>query len=104
MKFSKHFSVTFTVTVASPAVITTTAAHELYDGDSIELYTTGALPTGLSTSIIYYVVRDGITATTFQVSLYRGGSSVITTGTQSGTHTYIKTNNASLKPAYEDNR
>src|SRR3990167_3937244 len=40
---------TFTVTVASPGVFTSTA-HGLSLNDQVRLYTTGALPTGLSRS------------------------------------------------------
>lgn len=108
MNFSKYNFTTFTVTVADPAVFTATA-HELYTDDEIIFNTTGALPTGLtasdsSTTTKYYVVPNGITANTFQVSTYKGGPSVVTTGTQSGTHTYLKTNKARLVPFLEDNR
>jgi len=103
MKFARHFWITFTVTVADPAVFTS-AVHELAPDDTIWLETTGALPTGLSEDTTYYVVRNGITADTFQVSASQGGDPVITTGTQSGVHTWIKTNRARLSPTYEDNR
>ena len=103
MKFARHFFNTFTVTVADPAVFSTTA-HELYVGDTIMLETTGALPTGLAVDTTYYVVRDGITADTFQVSIYRGGDQVVTTGTQSGTQSWVKTNSANLRPKYENDR
>ena len=69
MEFSKYSFTTFTVTIASPAVFTSTA-HELYEGDTIILETTGALPTGLALLTTYYVVYNGITADTFQISLH----------------------------------
>ena len=74
---------TVTITIASPAVVTATG-HSLQNGDVIQLYTTGALPTGLSTGINYYVVNRA--TNTFQLSLTSGGSAINTSGTQSGTH------------------
>jgi hypothetical protein len=103
MKFSKNYFITFTVTVADPAVFTS-ATHELYAGDTVWLETTGALPTGLTADQTYFVIRDSITADTFKLSLYRDGDPVVTTGTQSGTHSFCKTNKANLRPVVEDNR
>jgi hypothetical protein len=72
---------TFTVTIASPAVVTAV----LRNGTAVYLNTTGALPTGLVVGTIYYVV--GSTGTTFNLSLTFGGAAINTSGTQSGTHT-----------------
>ena len=102
MKFARNFYITFTVTVADPAVFTSTA-HELYVDDTVWLSTTGALPTGLDVDTTYYVVRNGITADTFKLSATKGGDPITTTGTQSGTHSWIKTSRARLKPKIEDN-
>ena len=74
---------TVTITIASPAVVTATG-HSFQNGDIIQLYTTGALPSGLSTGIDYYVVNRA--TNTFQLSLTSGGSAINTSGTQSGTH------------------
>jgi hypothetical protein len=74
---------TITITVASPAVVTATG-HSFNNGDIIQLYTTGALPTGLSTNVNYYIVNKA--TNTFQLSLTNGGSAINTSGTQSGTH------------------
>lgn len=103
MNFSKYNFTTFTVTVASPAVFTLTN-HELYTDDSVILETTGALPTGLAIDTTYYVIPNGITPNTFQLSTTKGGNAIVTTGTQSGTHTLLKTNPARLTPTYENNR
>jgi len=103
MRFSRFSFITFTVTIADPAVFTSTA-HELYVDDTVWLETTGALPTGLSVDTTYYVIRNGITADTFQLSTSQGGESIVTTGTQSGTHSWIKINRARLTPTYENNR
>ena len=103
MNFSKFTFITFTVTIADPAVFTSTA-HELYTDDTLILETTGALPTGLAIDTTYYVVVNGITADTFQLATEEGGDPIVTTGTQSGVHSYIKTNKARLKHLYEDNQ
>jgi microcystin-dependent protein len=78
---------TFTVTIANPAVFTK-SAHGFTGGERIRLSTTGALPTGLVNSVDYYVIY--VSANTFQVSATFGGTVVATTGTQSGTHSYIQ--------------
>jgi len=98
----RNYATTFTVTVATPAVFTATE-HELYENDEVELETTGTLPTGLTASTYnsrakYWVVRRGITADTFQLSESKGGDSVVTTGTQSGAHTFIKLGSERMIP------
>jgi len=74
---------TFTVTVASPAVLTF-ATHTPVDNTVIILSTTGALPTGLSAGVAYYIV--GSSGSTCSLALTQAGASINTTGTQSGTH------------------
>jgi phage-related tail fiber protein len=77
-----------TVTVASPGVFTTLAAHGYSAGDVLYFMTTGALPTGLTAgTTAYYVIATGLTTTSFRVSTISGGTAVNTSGTQSGTHT-----------------
>ncbi len=75
---------TVTITIASPAVVTS-AAHGLVEGQQIELTTTGALPTGLATLTIYFVRY--LTANTYNLSATPQGALINTSGTQSGTHT-----------------
>jgi hypothetical protein len=75
---------TFSVTIASPAVLTTTVS--LRNGTAVMLNTTGALPTGLNVSTIYYVV--GASGTTCNLSLTFGGAAINTSGTQSGTQSF----------------
>lgn len=72
----------FTVTIASPAVVTTTIS--LTDGTPVSFITTAALPTGLLPGVVYYVINS--TGTTFNVAATPGGSAINTSGTQSGTH------------------
>lgn len=80
---------TFTVTIASPAVVSKTA-HGLATGDQIYFTTTGALPTGLTANTLFYVIRD-IDANSFHVANTRAnayaGTAINTSGSQSGTHT-----------------
>ena len=80
----------FTVTIAAPGVFTS-ASHGLNIGDTIMMTTTGALPTGLAAGTTYYIVSSGFTTSTFEVSTVRDGTSVTTTGTQSGVHTFTQT-------------
>lgn len=77
-------SSTVTISIASPGVVTW-SSHGLPDGTPVVLTTTGALPTGLTASTIYYVVNYA--AGTFQLSATVDGAPIVTTGSQSGTHT-----------------
>lgn len=77
-------SATNTITVASPAVVGWTG-HGLDDGDPYVPTTTGALPTGLTAGMTYYV--KAVDANSFQLAATPGGAAINTTGTQSGTHT-----------------
>ena len=77
---------TITVTIANPAVVTLTN-HDLMPGQEISFTTSGALPTGITAGIIYYVISAGLTADVFRFSETLGGTAVDTSGTQSGTHT-----------------
>lgn len=77
---------TVTMTIASPAVLSWTA-HGLPIGGAFQLTTTGALPTGVSANTTYFVIAAGYGANSFQFSATSGGTAIITTGSQSGTHT-----------------
>jgi len=79
-----------TITIAAPAVVTLTA-HGLTVDDTVIFTTTGALPTGILASVPYYVISAGLTANTFQISATAGGAAINTTGSQSGTHTLVRT-------------
>lgn len=87
---SKFSFVTFTVTIASPGVFTSTA-HGLSAGDTVVLETDGALPTGLSVDTQYYVISTGLTSDNFRLAATSGGSAINTSGSQSGTHCFLKT-------------
>lgn len=88
---------TFTVTIASPAVVTKNG-HGLYLGQRLQLTTTGALPTGLATGTDYYVIY--VDANTFRLATSlanaKAGTAINTSGTQSGTHSIV----CNLDPAY----
>lgn len=75
-----------TISVASPGVVTWTA-HGLQAGQPVIFTTTGALPTGLTANVPYYVVSTGLTADTFSVAATAGGAAIETTAAGSGTHT-----------------
>lgn len=78
----------FTVNIASPAVFNHTA-HGFTGGERLRLSTTGALPTGLSTATDYFV--DPLDANNFRLmTAVVGGTRITTTGTQSGTHSYLQ--------------
>jgi Flp pilus assembly protein TadG len=81
---------TVTMTKASPAVFTTSAAHGLVAGNAIVFQTTGALYTGLTAGTVYYVISTGLTTTSFRVSTTSGGAAVNTSGSQSGTQSFSK--------------
>jgi len=74
---------TFTVTIASPAVVTP-ASYVPANGTVVILSTTGALPTGLTAGVQYYVVNA--TGSTFELANVPNGTPINTSGTQSGTH------------------
>ena len=86
-----EIGVVATLTIATPCVITFTA-HGLVANDTIQLTTTGALPTGLTINTLYYVITAGLTANTFQISATLGGSAINTSGTQSGVHSLFRSN------------
>lgn len=83
-------TVTCTISVATPAVVTK-VAHGLVEGTPVTFDSTGTLPTGISNSksgIIYFVLASGLTADAFQVATTPGGTAVNTTGAGSGTISY----------------
>ncbi len=87
-QFSMTAGDTFTVTVASPAVFTCTTNNFALN-DVVFFSTTGALPTGLTAGTAYYVISAGLGGNVFEVSATLGGTAVVTTGSQSGTHSVI---------------
>lgn len=95
-------SVTITVTIASPAVVTWTGTvpyvkdpNSVATCAAINFTTTGALPTGLVAGTVYYVIGASISGQTFQLATSTDncitGTAINTTGSQSGTHTGVPT-------------
>jgi len=83
-------STTVTMTIATPAVVTH-SSHGLSLGDKIYLTTTGALPTGLTASTTYYVIKIDANSYNLATSLANAlaGTKIATSGSQSGTHTCV---------------
>ena len=81
---------TVTMTIATPCVVTL-AAHGYVTGQPIVFTTTGALPTGLTAGVTYYVIAVAGSTSTFRVATSvanaEAGTAINTTGSQSGTHT-----------------
>src|SRR6185369_13139564 len=75
---------TVTLTISSPGIVTWNN-HGLSAGERVFFQTDGALPTGLSAGIPYFVVSPA--ANTFGVAATAGGTPINFTGTQSGTQT-----------------
>lgn len=80
-----------TMTIASPAVISETS-HGLSANDTVTFTTTGALPTGISPSTVYYVIAAGLTSNAYEISATLGGAAINTSGTQSGIQTAQRAN------------
>lgn len=75
---------TVTISNGSPTSISWTA-HGLAAGTAVYFTTTGALPTGLSPNVIYYVLSP--LTDSFNVAATAGGSAINTSSAGSGTHT-----------------
>lgn len=79
---------TATMTIASPGVVTRNA-HGLVTGDTVYFTTTGALPSGVTVGIQYFVIY--VSANTFRLATSfenaMGDTAIDTSGSQSGTHT-----------------
>lgn len=87
--FSAIVPQNFTVTIANPAVLTTSALATVINGMAFTFTTTGNLPTGLATGVTYYAVNSA--GNTCSLALTPDGDAIATTGTQSGTHSLTST-------------
>jgi hypothetical protein len=90
---------TFTVTIASPGVVTF-ASHGFLGGERVILQTTGALPTGLAANTVYFIKY--VDGNTFNLATTLGGANINTSGSQSGTHT-INAESVLLQSATQPN-
>lgn len=75
---------TVTISIGNPGVVTWNN-HGLTDGTPVVFTTTDTLPTGIVPGTRYFI-RDAAT-NTFRLCNKPGGNAIITTGSQSGTHT-----------------
>lgn len=71
-----------TVTIASPAVVVLPAAA--VNNTAVVLLTNGALPTGLTSGTVYYIINAS--GSSCNLALTPGGTAINTSGTQSGRH------------------
>lgn len=76
-----------TLTIANPCVVTTT--KDLKTGTPVKFTTTGSLPTGLTAGTTYYWIRTSATTGNLATSKANAlaGTTITTTGSQSGDHT-----------------
>ena len=86
--FRNYANPAVTVDIASPGLVNLTG-NNLNIGDTFALFTTGALPTGITAGTNYYVLTTG---DSFTFSATAGGVAINTTGTQSGEHSITSSN------------
>lgn len=86
-KLDSFRAVGFSVTIASPGLVSATA-HGFVEDDIVSLSTDGALPTGLLPATNYYVIY--VNANAFNLKATLGGAAINTSGVQSGTHTVTR--------------
>lgn len=91
---------TVTISIASPGVVSWTS-HGRTANQPVLFSTTGALPTGLSPWVTYFVSATGLTADAFSVSATPGGATISTTGSQSGTHTAYDCVSGNINAAFQ---
>jgi hypothetical protein len=76
------------ISIADPGVFTTAAAHGLTAGMRLNLFTTGTLPEGFSTSVPYFVASVP-SDTTFTLAHTPDGSAIEAEEVGSGTHSFV---------------
>ena len=85
---------TATISISSPATITTSTPHGYSAGDVVKFESTGTLPTGIVNTEHYHVLSSGLTGTEFQVAVIpeaaAGSVAVDTLTAYSGTVTVSK--------------
>jgi hypothetical protein len=89
----RNYRTTLTsISTANPAVFTL-VDHGLTVGDRIRLTTSNTLPTGLSVDKDYWVVYQGLTTSTFQLSVSNGGTPLAVTAAGTGDYYFHKMDN-----------
>ena len=85
---ASYVTYTFTAATASGFLeLTASGVHGLANGSRVMVSTTGALPTGLSASTVYYVAQTA--SLTLQLSTASTGHPIVYTDAGTGTHTLI---------------
>ena len=79
---------TYTANAGTDKISFTTA---LANGATLQLFTTGTAPAGLSTGVTYYVVNSDTPTASCKLSLTLGGAAINITGTGTGTQTFALT-------------
>ncbi len=81
---------TVTITIAAPGVITW-ATHGMTGACPVVFTTTSALPTGITSGTVYYIVPSSITTNTFSIATTvanaLAGTKITTSGSQGGVQT-----------------
>jgi hypothetical protein len=88
--FRNYANVAVSLSIASPCVVGL-AGHGLSVGQTLTLFTDGALPTGLVPGTAYFV-QSAPTADTLTLAATNGGAAITTSGTQSGNQTATSNN------------
>ena len=88
VSFDSKGTQTCTISVASPAVITTPVNHGLVENDFVTFTTTGTLPTGMTLNTHYYARNPSGTTFNISTSPGPGGALINTSLAGSGTHTF----------------
>lgn len=85
-----YSTATVTITNATPGVVTHTA-HGLQTGNRLQLTTTGTLPTGLTASTTYWVIKIGADSYWLATTLANAaaGTKIATSSAGSGVHTAV---------------
>ena len=73
--------------VRSSNTFTVATGHGLYNGQLVTLTTTSALPSGVETDTLYYIV--GRTTTSVSLALTAGGSVITLSTAGTGTHKIV---------------
>ena len=62
--------------------------HKLQESYTIDLFTSGSLPSPLNPDFTYYVLSEGLTETEFSISAVKNGTAVSITNVGTGIHRY----------------
>ena len=101
--FRRSWTTISAITIADPAVFSSTA-HNLVEDDEVLFNATTTFPTGLAADTPYYVVYEGLTADAFELSSSKGGTPLAVTVAGAGTYQFLKRNEPRLIPRAQNNK